>query len=220
MCVKLFISIFEAINQQYTNMDWSLFDPTKYEKRGSTNYSEVISALEQEFGPIGHIFEKAFELTTQDIGRRPRHFQNRNSASLRMNENLHGLLFEHYTPERIKLEPHGVFYLDWHSEYKVYFKKLNKNFIPQYNSTNASEKRLHQRQLYQDDSNPILYFGYHVTEMWGALNGIYLVSIDNRTLKWRHKIVPCEIIKNEVDRPVSNNADHLVRAKNKIKKAK
>lgn len=195
----------------------SLFDPTKFEKRKLTSYDEAIGDLKVSFGDFNEIFHEAFKKMEMDLSSKPPHYQNKHSKSNRMNENLQGLLIDKYGLLKIKFEAHKVFYLDWQGKYKIYIKKLDNHYKPQYNQTNSSQKRLYQRELFPNDYKHILYMGYQCDDLWTCIKGVYIVSIDNNKLSWREKI-DLELINNSIEQIENDELEVLV--KPKIKKIK
>lgn len=202
-----------------------LFDIAKLQKRKTSSQVEILNDLKDELPIIYRVFHEAFDMAMSELSKKPAHFHARNSAAVRMNENLQGLLTEHYGPRIVKIEAHRVCYIDWERKYKIYFKKLDNNFLPQYKPTLASEKKLNQIELTDEDSNPIIYIGYQVDDLWSSLTGIHLICVDkskdNKEPIWRKPLVLSEL--SIVDnKPAVKKADNyeelIVRPKIKIKK--
>jgi len=163
------------------------------------------------------IQEQALQMMLDDLGSKHPSYQNRNTKANRMNENIRGLLFEHF-PERMKDTLSKRFYFEKVGKYIILFKKLSYTFMPMNISTESVKKILSQLSL-DFPEIPIVFVGYVPNASWEELKRICAVYISNGRVIWvsdlrtfDNGLTPLELFSNTTD----EDTPILVRPKVKI----
>lgn len=168
-------------------MSTNLQHESDYSKEHSLNqeYSsqEVFEkTMEAELPVFVKVIEEAFERTRKDLQGKPLSFQTRNTKSGRMNENVKGLLFEHF-PDEMDENKNRRFFFDKGQNYRLYFKKLDcKSLRPMNVVTQASQKIL-QTSMNFPGRVPI-FIGYVMNRTNDAIASICAVYFSEGQKVW------------------------------------
>ncbi len=159
------------------------------------------------------IQEQALQMMQDELGAKHPSYQNRNSKANRMNENIRGLLFEHF-PERMKDTISKRFYFEKVGKYIILFKKLSDTFMPMNVTTKSVKKILSQLSL-DFPEIPIVFVGYIPNASWEELKRVCAVYISSGSVIWVSDLrrfdngTPLELFANTPD----DDAPILVRPK-------
>jgi len=168
-------------------MNTNLLEQPGQQKRGSyfsglSAQQDFESEMATELPAFLQIQEQALQMMKDDLGSKHPSYQNRNTKANRMNENIRGLLFEHF-PERMKDTLSKRFYFEKVGKYIVLFKKLSNRFMPMHINTKSVRKILSQLSL-DFPEIPIIFVGYIPNASWEELKRICAVYISNGSVIW------------------------------------
>ncbi|SOD17625.1 hypothetical protein [Pedobacter xixiisoli] len=183
---------------------------------GLSPQQDFESAMASELPVFLQIQERALEMMRDELSEKHPSFQNRNSKANRMNENIKGLLFEHY-PDQMKETFSKRFYFEKVGEYIILFKKLSEAFMPMNISTKSVKKILSQLSL-DFPEVPIVFVGYIPNLSWEELKRVCAVYISSGKVIWVSDLrrfddgtIALDMFGNSPD----DDAPILVRPKNK-----
>lgn len=152
--------------------------------------SQALSAqevFEQNMREVLPVFvevqEKALQMALTDLHSRHPNFQNRNSKSNRVNENIRGLLFGMF-PEDMRETESRRFYFYKKDQYVVLFKKLNNKLMPMNITTKNSKRILSQLSLEFPNEIPVIFIGYVIDKSWNEIKQQRAVYICNGKIVW------------------------------------
>jgi hypothetical protein len=200
-------------------MSTNLQEQPEQQKRGSyfsglSAQQDFESEMATELPAFLQIQEQALQMMKDDLGSKHPSYQNRNTKANRMNENIRGLLFEHF-PERMKDTLSKRFYFEKVGKYILLFKKLSNRFMPMHINTKSVRKILSQLSL-DFPEIPIVFVGYIPNASWEELKRICAVYISNGSVIWVSDLrtfdtglTPLELFSNTSD----DEAPILVRPK-------
>lgn len=130
---------------------------------------------------FAEIQQIAFEMMWDDIRKKPRTYQNRNSKANRMNENIKGLLFERF-PNEMKEDSDQRFWFLKEGSCIIYFKKLDDNLMPMNVATGRSRRILEQHSLFT--KLPEIFVGYRPNRSWEEIVNLCAVYISKGKRIW------------------------------------
>jgi len=161
----------------------------QFEKPNESSFFSIPSGQEtfenvmvRELGAFVDIQEKALDLMLDELKNKHPSFQNRNSKANRMNENIKGLLIDHF-PNEMKETDSRRFYFEKTGKYIILFKKLSSAFMPMNVSTKSVRKILSQLSL-DFPEIPIVFVGYIPNSSWDELKKICAVYISQGKVIW------------------------------------
>lgn len=161
-----------------------------YEYYKEPSLNQVLSSQEvfervmaNELPIFAEILEKALEMTLADLQGKHPSFQNRNSKANRMNENIRGLLFEHF-PDEMHEDRHRRYFFKKDSKYIILFKKFNKKLKPMNIETKNSKDILKQCSLEFPDKVPLIFVGYTMNRSCDSIEELCAVYISNGQTIW------------------------------------
>src|SRR5690606_22005599 len=85
-----------------------------------SSQEEFEQIMEAELPVFYEVILEALDRTKKDLSGRPLSYQNRNTRSGRMNENIKGLLFDHF-PDQMHENRNRRFYFEKDKKYVIYF---------------------------------------------------------------------------------------------------
>lgn len=155
----------------------TLFDPNQFLARKKADQAEFEVLFEEEMAIFHEIFHRAFdEMLAERRQRGPSRIA-RNWEAVTMNSNAKGYLIENFG--HLMGKEYGTYVL-FLKGYKIYFKKLYSNFLPQFKDTRHSKLILHNRTMMDsDDIDPVIFVGYQTDDFWSRLQGCYVVATKN-----------------------------------------
>ncbi|MGV3540468.1 MAG: hypothetical protein ACO1OQ_11695 [Rufibacter sp.] len=161
-----------------------------YDESNDPSFNRALSVqevfervMEKELPVFVEAQEKAFEMMRSDLSKRSPLYQNRNSKSNRINENIKGLLYDLY-PEQMKETPTKRFYFEKPGKYIILFKKLTGNLLPMNIATKSSSRILSQLPIEFTNQMPIIFVGYVPNSSWDSIEKICAVYISQGKIIW------------------------------------
>ncbi|MDP4272693.1 MAG: hypothetical protein Q8907_00255 [Bacteroidota bacterium] len=165
------------------NKSTHLFDTSKYIRRNLPEQIDFLESLKNELPFFREILEKGYSMTIEERKNKEKSFLDKNWEAITMSGNIKGLLCREY-PENIKIDKNGRFYFEKSSRYFIYFKKLNRDYLPSNISTEYTQKLYGQYALPSEKPTPIVFVGYQVDNSWENLIGCYAISVKNEEKLW------------------------------------
>lgn len=159
-----------------------LFDPDQFLVRKTASQEEFEKNFENILPHIFYAVDKAFKQMLDDKNRRePTEITPRYPA-----ESLHGFIYSNLVKNSevapfIKKE-NNTYYL-MKGEFKLTFKKVDRNLKPCSNNSLQSILNENNRSASEDDLDSIIYIGFQVDRLWLNLLGVYAIGKDERK-KW------------------------------------
>ncbi|MFD1258329.1 hypothetical protein ACFQ3S_16105 [Mucilaginibacter terrae] len=163
----------------------NLFDSRKSDEEVPDLHPEQVKfeqEIKQNIPVLVGLIETAHTNMTNEINRRHPEYLNHLSKSIRMHEQIKGLLFDTYGDQIKKLSYNrfGLFI----SNYVFLFKKLDNAGRPSNVKTNNSEMLVTQSKLNFPGQPIIVHVGYVVDRTWEQLKRIYAVQIVEKQIEW------------------------------------
>ncbi len=134
---------------------------------------------------VDHI-KDAFERMHDELDSRHPDFKNHLSKSVRMHEQIKGLIKQEFNEavHPLKYNRYGLFL----GNHVILFKKLDPYGRPSNIRTNNSATMLQQRLNYPGEPI-IIYVGYVVSANWENLKSIYAVSTNGVEVEWKSNLL-------------------------------
>ena len=182
--------------------DFTLFDPSEYDKLKTPVQEDFINTNLAMLCSFPDIVDKSFErlqkeiLSTIEVGSR-----NRNLPSVVVSGFMVGFLKDLY-PTFCR-EKDGRFFLKLQDNTKVYVNKLSNKFRPMGIDTKNRSKIVNQ--LTDEESGEEIgnvFLGYTSSEDNINNTGVYAVCIDGDTMLWRLDLRSLEAKNPNIDRPL------------------
>jgi hypothetical protein len=165
--------------------------------------SDFERIMESKIEGLVKLHLKALELLQTQRGSLPPDFCNRNSNSNNMNSIIRGLAKQAF-PIGFRTTENGTFYVEIEGHCRLFFKKLDNKFMPNYVKTRNSQRILNQYSL-GFDQLPVIFIGYRPNITWDNLDFISAVYISGGQKIWISDLLAAASNRSITQLPIFNN---------------
>lgn len=183
--------------------------PLPIQREFEIDYYEFLTSLPSRI-------DAAFQMTRDELKRKPPLSVNKNWFANTMNGNLIYLIGTAY-PEFLKYTGRGSYCLFLNYRYEGYLKKLSgRKLFPSYNHSKTSRAITNQQALPEQEPLPIIYIGYTSNKTNDFITGYYAVCIKGKERIWKTDLTAIEkpAVKN-AEQEVAQTAKPLITVKPK-----